>query len=223
MSSGIIGAGTDTTLQAGRAARPYEHRTAHNEHLLSLLAADHAKPLLAYVERILSDRHMAEDIVQETLIRAWHRSEQLLDNDGSLRGWLVTVARHLAIDRIRSAYARHESPGSEHREVIQNDHADAVSASIDTMALLRQLSPEHQDVLVHTYLHDRSVLETARILGIPAGTVKSRQHYALRRLRNRVPTRTAAEPATGAAAASGRVPAPRGIPSPPRTGSPLAR
>ncbi|MER6537986.1 sigma factor [Streptomyces sp900105755] len=108
---------------------------------------------------------MAEDIGQETLICAWHRSEQLLDNNGSLRGWLTTVARHPAIDRIRSAYVRHESPGAEHRELIQDDPADAVAPSIDTMTVLRQLSPEHQDVLVHTFLHDRSVLETDRILG----------------------------------------------------------
>ncbi|MPY36941.1 sigma-70 family RNA polymerase sigma factor [Streptomyces adustus] len=208
---------------AGRATGPHEHRTAREGHLLTLLAVDHAKPLLAYVDRMLSDRHMAEDIVQETLIRAWRRSEQLLDNDGSLRGWLLTVARHLAIDRIRSAYARHESHGAEHRDVIQDDHADAVATSIDAMALLRQLSPEHQDVLVHTYLHDRSVLETARILGIPVGTVKSRQHYALRRLRDRMRTGAAAESTAEATVASGRVPAPRGIPSPFRTGSPLAR
>lgn len=225
MSSGITkaAAGADATAPGGRATGPRGHRTPRDEHLLSLLVAEHAKPLLAYVERILSDRHLAEDVVQETLIRAWHRSAQLLDNDGSLRGWLITVARHLAIDRIRSAYVRHEQLGAEHREVFQSDHADAVSASVDTMALLRQLSPEHQDVLVHTYLHDRSVLETARILGIPAGTVKSRQHYALRRLRDRMPARTAAESAAGAAATRGRGPAPRGIPSTCRTGSPLAR
>ncbi|MFD1277738.1 sigma factor-like helix-turn-helix DNA-binding protein [Streptomyces kaempferi] len=75
----------------------------------------------------------------------------------------------------------------------QNDHADTTAASVDAMALLRHLSHEHREVLVHTYLQDKTVHETARILGVPAGTVKSRQHYALRQLRNRVRARAAVE------------------------------
>ncbi|MGY5032972.1 sigma-70 family RNA polymerase sigma factor [Streptomyces sp. 900116325] len=184
-----------------RAAAPGEPATAQCGHLLQTLTSEYAKPLLAYVERVLGDRHMAEDIVQETMIRAWRHSERLCANEGSMRGWLLTVARNLAIDRVRSAYFRHESPGAEHRGVLQNDHADRVTAAVDAAALLRYLSKEHQEVLVHTYLHDKTVQETARILGIPAGTVKSRQHYALRQLRNRVRVGRSAEGAakTGAA------------------------
>jgi RNA polymerase sigma-70 factor (ECF subfamily) len=183
------------------AAVPSEPLAARCGHLLRVLAADHAKPLLAYVERILGEHHMAEDIVQETLIRAWHHSDRLCANDGSVRGWLLTVARNLAIDRIRSAYSRHESPGAEHPGTLQNDHADTVATSVDAGALLRHLSQDHQEVLVHIYLHDRTVQETARILGIPPGTVKSRQHYALHQLRNRIRTRMTAETAAQAAAA----------------------
>jgi RNA polymerase sigma-70 factor (ECF subfamily) len=183
------------------AAVPSEPLAPRCEHLPQTLAADHAKPLLAYVARILGDRHTAEDIVQETLIRAWHHSDRLCANDGSVRGWLLTVARNLAIDRIRSAYSRHESPGAEHPGTLQNDHADTVATSVDAGALLRHLSQDHQEVLVHIYLHDRTVQETARILGIPPGTVNSRQHYALHQLRNRIRTRMTAETAAQAAAA----------------------
>ncbi|MFC5202445.1 sigma-70 family RNA polymerase sigma factor [Streptomyces kaempferi] len=175
------------------ATAPAGSQPAHGEHLLRALLADHARPLIAYVERILRDRHTAEDIVQETLIRAWHHADRLCADEGSMRGWLLTVARNLAIDRIRSAYARHESVGAEHQGVRQNDHADTTAASVDAMALLRHLSHEHREVLVHTYLQDKTVHETARILGVPAGTVKSRQHYALRQLRNRVRARAAVE------------------------------
>ncbi|MEU3795537.1 sigma-70 family RNA polymerase sigma factor [Streptomyces fructofermentans] len=158
-----------------------------------MLAADHATPLLAYVERMLRDRHTAEDIVQETLIRAWHHSDRLCTHEGSVRGWLFTVARNLAIDWVRSAQFRHETVGAEHRGIQQGDHADTTVAAVDALALLRHLSHEHREVLVHTYLQDRTVQETARILGVPAGTVKSRQHYALRQLRTRVRARSAAE------------------------------
>ncbi|MEU9976160.1 sigma-70 family RNA polymerase sigma factor [Streptomyces sp. NPDC051014] len=180
------------------ALAPAEPLTAPREHLLRALAADHTKPLLAYVERMLRDRHTAEDIVQETLIRAWHHAERLYENEGSVHGWLLTVARNLTIDRIRSAYHRHESPGSDYpgpefAGVLEGDHADAVAASVDAVSLLRHLSREHREVLVHTYLNDRTVQETARILGVPAGTVKSRQHYALRQLRLRAHARAAAD------------------------------
>lgn len=175
--------------------------TTHGEHLLRVFAADHATPLLAYVERILGDRHTAEDVVQETLIRAWHHADRLCSNEGSLRGWLLTVARNLAIDRVRSAYVRHESVGAEHPGMLQGDHADTTTASVDAMALLRLLSHEHREVLVHTYLHDKTVVETALILGVPAGTVKSRQYYALRQLRMRVRARGAAEMTLETAAA----------------------
>ncbi|MDX3075965.1 sigma-70 family RNA polymerase sigma factor [Streptomyces sp. NPDC088354] len=168
------------------AAAPGVRPAARSGHLLTLLAADHGKPLLAYAERLLRDRHMAEDVVQETLIRAWHHTDRLYGNEGSVRGWLLTVARNLAIDHIRSARSRHETVGADHHDVLQADHADAVLASVDTRALLRHLSHEHREVLVHTYLFGRTVQETARILGVPAGTVKSRQHYALSNLRSRV-------------------------------------
>ncbi|MPY30226.1 sigma-70 family RNA polymerase sigma factor [Streptomyces adustus] len=182
------------------AVGPAEPSGARCEHLLQVLVDDHTKPLLAYVERMLRDRHMAEDIVQETLIRAWRHSERLCTHEGSIRGWLLTVARNLAIDRIRSACFRHESPGAEHQGVLQSDHADTVLASVDAAALLRQLSREHREVLVHTYLNDKTVQETARILGVPAGTVKSRQHYALRQLRRRIHAGAAAGPPDRAAA-----------------------
>ncbi|MGW5476470.1 sigma-70 family RNA polymerase sigma factor [Streptomyces sp. NPDC004008] len=153
--------------------------------LLALLEADHGKPLLAYVERLLHDRHTAEDIVQETLIRAWHHTDRLYGSEGSVRGWLMTVAHNLAIDSVRSARSRYETVGGEQHDVHQADHADAVEASVDARALLRHLSYEHREVLVHTYLCGRTIQETARILGVPAGTVKSRQHYALSKLRTR--------------------------------------
>jgi RNA polymerase sigma-70 factor (ECF subfamily) len=57
-------------------------------------------------------------------------------------------------------------------------------ASVEAVAMLRELSAEHRAVLLHTCLGGRTARETARILGVPVGTVKSRQHYALSILRS---------------------------------------
>jgi RNA polymerase sigma-70 factor (ECF subfamily) len=173
-------------------AAPDASSKARQEHLLHVLVADHGKALLAYAEKLLSDRYLAEDIVQETLIRAWNHTERLYSTEGSVRGWLLTVTRNLVIDRLRSAPSRYETVGAENQDVTQRDHADSVLASVEAVGLLRLLSFEHREVLVHTYLCGRTVQETARILGIPAGTVKSRQHYALNNLRTRARARATA-------------------------------
>jgi RNA polymerase sigma-70 factor (ECF subfamily) len=161
---------------------------------LDALLTDHSRVLLAYTESLVNDHHLAEDIVQETLIRAWRHAGGLNPARGSVRGWLLTVARNLAIDRIRSASSRHESVGTEHRaeplpglhQAVHPDHADQVVAAQVTADLLAGLSPEHRDVIRHTCLDGWTAKETARALGIPIGTVKSRRHYALSVLRRRI-------------------------------------
>ncbi|MFD4605017.1 sigma-70 family RNA polymerase sigma factor [Streptomyces sp. NPDC058464] len=156
---------------------------ARRDQLLHTMMSDHAKALIAYAEKLLNDRHTAEDIVQEALIRAWPHAERLYSTEGSVRGWLLKVTRNLVVDRMRSATARHETIGADDRDVPLPDHSGAVLAAVEATDLLRQLSPEHREVLLHTYLCGRTAQETARFLGIPAGTVKSRRHYALNTLR----------------------------------------
>lgn len=162
------------------------HVGQSRQELLTLIA-EHEQALLAYAESLLNDRYMAEDIVQETLIRAWPHAERLYSTEGSVRGWLLTVTRNLIIDRLRTAAVRRETVSSDDQDAMLPDHSDTVLASVEAASLLRQLPREHREVLLHTYLHDRSVQDTARILGIPTGTVKSRQHYALTSLRAKAP------------------------------------
>lgn len=159
-------------------------RDSHRRQLLDALIADHYDAVLAYTRTLVNDHHLAEDIVQETLIRAWRHTERLYATTGSVRGWLLTVARNLAIDWRRSAASRHERTGAEDRDVTVSDHADEVADSVEVVTLLRELSTEHRAVLVHMHLMGRTARETARVLGVPVGTVKSRQHYALATLRH---------------------------------------
>jgi RNA polymerase sigma-70 factor, ECF subfamily len=151
--------------------------------LLQEMVAEHRKALTVYAERLLGDHHLAEDIVQEALIRAWRHADRLCSTDGSVRGWLLKVTRNLVIDRMRSPSTRYETVARMPYDVVQPDSTDAVLASMESARLLRRLSREHREVLAHTYLCGRTVQETAEILGVPAGTVKSRQHYALVKLR----------------------------------------
>ncbi|QMU80277.1 sigma-70 family RNA polymerase sigma factor [Streptacidiphilus sp. PB12-B1b] len=155
--------------------------------LLQALMAEHWKATAAYAERLLGDHHLAEDIAQEALIRAWRHADRLFSTEGSIRGWLLKVTRNLVIDRMRSPSTRYETFSRVPYEAVQQDASEAVLASVESARLLRRLSREHREVLAHTYLYDRTVQETADILEVPAGTVKSRQHYALVKLRAQCP------------------------------------
>lgn len=153
--------------------------------LLCAIVREHRDSLVSYAEKMLGDHGLAEDIVQETIIRAWRNSERLQGMDGSVRGWLFTVTRHLVIDWVRKPHVRREVVGVTYNDPVSaTEGTEAVHDALVVRPLLRRLSPEHRAVLVHIYLCDRSIQETAGILGVPAGTVKSRQHNALRKLRN---------------------------------------
>jgi RNA polymerase sigma-70 factor (ECF subfamily) len=142
---------------------------AVDEALVHAVYAEHGRALLAYATRLMGDRAAAEDIVQETLIRAWRHPEVMTNGRGSTRGWLLTVARNLVTDRIRARAARPQ-------EV----------ASVTVLEAMDGLSEDHRGVLQELYFHGRSLAEAATALGIPAGTVKSRSYYALRALRERL-------------------------------------
>ncbi|WP_137813250.1 sigma-70 family RNA polymerase sigma factor [Gandjariella thermophila] len=161
--------------------------TAVDEALIKSVFDEHGGMLLAYATRLTGDRAAAEDVVQETLFRAWKHPEVLGNRKGSVRGWLLTVARNIVTDRARARAARptevaEQSPNSANGPV-ERDHADHVVNSMVVLEALDALSPEHREVLVEIYYRGRSMVEAAQALGIPPGTVKSRCYYALRALR----------------------------------------
>ena len=165
---------------------PGPARTAvAGEDVLRALWAEHGGPLLAYATRLTGgDKQRAEDIVQETLLRAWRHPEALTADRGSPRPWLCTVARHIAVDGHRSRSARPTEVGADALSIVAvPDEADRVLESWIVSDALRTLSPEHREVIVETYYRGKSVAETAATLRIPAGTVKSRTYYALRALK----------------------------------------
>jgi RNA polymerase sigma-70 factor (ECF subfamily) len=156
-----------------------------SETLMRALYDEHASALLGYVLRLTAgDRQRAEDIVQETFLRAWRHPEALAAERGSIRPWLFTVARNLAVDAHRARMARPREVSDEALAVIPaDDELDRALQAWQVAAAMGELSSQHREVLVQTYYLGRSVAEAATVLGVPAGTVKSRTYYALRALR----------------------------------------
>lgn len=159
---------------------------AADEELVRALYDEHSRALLAYVMRLTGgDRQRAEDIVQETLLRAWRNPQSLDPARGSVRPWLFTVARNLVVDAERARRARPQEVAELGAVVAPvGDGIDRALAAQVVVDALASLSPEHREALVETYYRGRSVAEAAKSLGIPEGTVKSRTYYALRNLRS---------------------------------------
>lgn len=155
-----------------------------DEGLILSLYEEHRRTLLAYATRLTGDHSAAEDVVQETLVRAWRHPDALVSEKGSVGGWLLTVTRNIATDRYRRRSVRPaEVAESAARPAVQGDHAESVVNSMTVLDALSRLSPEHRDVLIEIYLRGASVAEAAQTLGVPPGTIKSRSHYALAALR----------------------------------------
>ncbi len=125
----------------------------------------------------------AEDVVQETMLRAWRHLDALDEARGSQRTWLFTVARRIAIDEWRSRPERIEYPTDVVPELIAEDTIDRAVQCWTVTAALNRLSREHRSALHACYFHGRSVREAAREFGVPEGTVKSRLYYGLRAMR----------------------------------------
>src|SRR6187200_1108844 len=121
---------------------------ANDDELLRTLHAEHGDALFAHALRLAhGDRQRAEDLVQETLLRAWRHPEALDPARGSARAWLFTTARRLAIDAWRRREARvgevitdaPPEPGG------SLDEADRAVEEWTIAEALGQLSPSHRE------------------------------------------------------------------------------
>jgi RNA polymerase sigma-70 factor (ECF subfamily) len=135
------------------------------------------------------DAGLAEDLVQETFLRAWRQATARADLDADTAlPWLYTVARRLVVDHLRARRARPPETFMDDLSSVPVVHDPiGMAQAADTFRdAVRDLLPEHRDVLVRLYLHGRTPAQVAGRLGIPVGTVKSRSHYARRALRARL-------------------------------------
>ena len=148
---------------------------------------EHGGELFGFAYRALEDRHLAEDVVQDTFVRAWRSPRGFDPSRGSLRTWLFAIARNSVVDAMRRRAVR-EGPGLASWDVVSEPApaADDIDRLLDRIQLseaLDRLSPQHRQVVVEVYYGGRSCADLGAELGVSASTMRSRLYYGVRSLR----------------------------------------
>src|SRR3569833_3198614 len=144
----------------------------------------HGTVLLSFVLQVCNgDRYRAEDVVQETVVRAWQHRQILDPTTDRVRTWLFTVAHRLVIDQHRARQARPKEVPDEPDEPAVPVPADRVVTLRAVLEAMTELTEQQREILIYTHYLGYSVEQTAAVFSLAPGTVKSRVHYAMRALR----------------------------------------
>jgi RNA polymerase sigma-70 factor, ECF subfamily len=145
-----------------------------------------------YLFHKAGDRATAEDLTSETFVRALRRIDSLSYQGRDVGAWLVTIARNLLLDHVKSSRYRLEVPTADMRDADQATAGPEETvlqrlADAELMAAVARLSAEQRECLQLRFVQGLSVAETAAAMGKREGAVKALQHRAVRRLAGLVP------------------------------------
>lgn len=168
-----------------------------DQHLLALMAGGdesafrefyerHAKAALGLAVRVLRDRALAEDAVQEAFLVAWRQAGRYRAESGKPASWLLTFVHRRAVDHVRRQQRRSAELLELHEQLGGPTAEDESLTGMPTRAWLRagldRLLPPHREVLELAYFAGLTQPEIAARLQTPLGTIKSRTSTALQRL-----------------------------------------
>ncbi|WP_225847759.1 ECF RNA polymerase sigma factor SigK [Streptomyces sp. HPF1205] len=149
-----------------------------------------AGSVLGLVRRVVRDPSQSEEVAQEVLIEVWRSAARFDGRQGSALSWIMTLAHHRAVDRVRSAQAsadRDHKAGLRDRTRAFDEVSEQVERRLEREQVRRCLSQltelQHEAVNL-AYYRGYTYQQTAEVLGAPLGTVKTRLRDGLIRLRD---------------------------------------
>jgi RNA polymerase sigma-70 factor (ECF subfamily) len=192
-------------VQADQAPDRPDQRTPRLCALFDTLHAEHARGIRAHLLSMVRDVDAADDLAQETFLRAWAGLPSL-KSPAAARSWLYRIATNCALNYVRGRKLRRHVPLEPVSSADEDDEeaqsvpvwmidgsgrspAEELAAREAAAALegaIEGLSPDKQRVVRLIQEQRMSMREAARALGIPEGTVKSRLHYALRQIEGKL-------------------------------------
>jgi len=155
----------------------------------------HQGPLFGFLGRMGCPQAQAEDLAQETFLRAWTQLHRYQPDRAQFNTWLFTIARNLACNALQSAAHRHETSGEALPEITclqpGPEHTlDQLQQNARLQAALRQLPLADRSALALVYVQDLPLADVARIEGDSLAAIKTRLHRAKQRLRALLSTET---------------------------------
>ncbi len=142
----------------------------------------HIPRLRRYARALVRDRYAADDLVQDTLERAWNKLH-LWRQGSDMRAWLFTIMHNVFVNQARSRRQEVERSMEEMPVVAVRGHQGQELELLDMDRALQMLPPDHREVLLLVAVEELSYEETSQALGVPIGTVMSRLSRARERLR----------------------------------------
>jgi len=148
---------------------------------MQVLYARHNVRVFRFIVRLTGNQSLAEDLVSEVFLDVWRQAEGF-ESKSQVSTWLLAIARYKALSALRRRTDEHLD---DHMAATIEDTSDDPETVVHTkdrntivQKCLRELSPAHREVLDLVYYHEKSVEEVAKIVGVPAATVKTRMFYA---------------------------------------------
>lgn len=159
---------------------------AGDRQALAELYGRYQRPLFGYLLQLTPDYGLAEELLQDTLVAVW-KSAHSFEGRSSVQTWLFGIARRQAHNTLRQRKLplvdESELEGLASADPEPEDFTLACVAHNELLAVFKQLVPIHREVLLLIFVQELSYQETARILDVPVGTVKSRLSNARQALR----------------------------------------
>jgi RNA polymerase sigma-70 factor, ECF subfamily len=160
---------------------------ARDQQALGELYDSYSRLLFGLIVRILRNRGEAEDVLQDVFVQVWLRASTYRPAAGTPAGWLVTIARNRAIDRLRANAARGPIVGLEPLAMLmtveREDRESEFGEQIAIQRALDALPAEQRDLIEQAFFLGFTHAELAVRFNLPLGTVKTRMRVAIQTLR----------------------------------------
>ena len=170
--------------------------TQGDQDALAMLYERYSRAVYSFSLRIVGDAQVAEEILQEVFVRAWHQGGSFQSARGSLITWLLSITHNLSIDEVRRRKRRPQKAESEEPEALLATLPDAgldveeevwlSSLRISIQDALQQLPAAQREAIELAYFQGLTQREVAETLGEPLGTIKTRMRLGMLKLREQL-------------------------------------
>jgi RNA polymerase sigma-70 factor, ECF subfamily len=149
----------------------------------------HARAAYSLAYRMMGERQVAEDIVQDAFLKAWRAATSYRAERGSVRSWLLSIVHNRSIDQLRSTASRRRMQEKVEASAPRSQPSEAFSESWRNSQrervreALKTLPRDQMKVLELAYFSGYTQKEIAQLLGLPLGTVKGRMRLGLKKMR----------------------------------------